>query len=424
MTKVVENAVCTFCGCLCDDITVEVEGNAVSRVRRTCANGRGVFMHYDPAPRRPTVRGEEVTWDEAVGAAAAILSEADSPLIYGLSSTASEAQRKCVALADYLGAVIDTTSSVCHGPTGLAMQAVGEPTCTLGEVRNRADLLVFWGCNPAAAHMRHFNRYSVTARGRLTPNGKRDRTTVVVDVRPTASTRVADQFLQVELGSDYEVLTTLLALVQGKGDRLTVEQVGGVPLEELEKLAERMMSCRFGVAFMGMGLTHTPGQDLTVSELFKLVATLNDHTRFSVIPMRGHGNVAGADQVMSWQCGYPFAVNFARGYPVYGPGEFTAVDVLARKEADAALILASDPVAHFPRAAADELERIPVVALDPMPSMTTEIATVVFPTACYGVEARGTAYRMDGVPIQLRAVLSTTRPTDEEILDQMIEAVR
>jgi formylmethanofuran dehydrogenase subunit B len=64
------------------------------------------------------------------------------------------------------------------------------------------------------------------------------------------------------------------------------------------------------------------------------------------------------------------------------------------------------------------------VALDPMPSMTTEIATVVFPTACYGVEARGTAYRMDGVPIQLRAVLSTTRPTDEEILDQMIEAVR
>ena len=424
MAKVVENAVCTFCGCLCDDITVEVEDNAVSRVRRTCANGRGVFMHYDPAPRQPTVRGEEVTWGEAVQAAATIFSEADSPLIYGLSSTASEAQRKCVALADHLGAVIDTTSSVCHGPTGLAMQAVGEPTCTLGEVRNRADLLVFWGCNPAAAHMRHFNRYSVTARGRLTPNGKKDRTTVVVDVRPTASTRIADQFLQVELGSDYEVLTTLLAFVQGKGDRLTVEEVGGVPLAELEALAEHMMNCRFGVAFMGMGLTHTPGQDLTVSELFKLVAALNDHTRFSVIPMRGHGNVAGADQVMSWQCGYPFAVSFARGYPVYGPGEFTAVDVLAHQEADAALILASDPIAHFPRRAADELERIPVVVLDPMPSLTTEIASVVFPTACYGVEAKGTAYRMDGVPIQLRAVLPTTRPTDEEILDQIIEAVR
>ena len=52
---------------------------------------------------------------------------------------------EAIELADLLGAIVDTTSSVCHGPTGLAMQAVGEPTATLGEVRNRADLLIFWG---------------------------------------------------------------------------------------------------------------------------------------------------------------------------------------------------------------------------------------------------------------------------------------
>jgi formylmethanofuran dehydrogenase subunit B len=66
---------------------------------------------------------------------------------------------------------------------------------------------------------------------------------------------------------------------------------------------------------------------------------------------------------------------------------------------------------------------MPTIVLDPMPSLTTEIATVVFPTACYGVDAAGTAYRMDSVPIRLRPVLSSTRPTDEEILDQLIEAV-
>jgi formylmethanofuran dehydrogenase subunit B len=246
---------------------------------------------------------------------------------------------------------------------------------------------------------------------------------VVVDVRPTTSTRLADHFLQVQPSADFEVLTTLRALVRGTGDRIAAETVGGVPLSQLRELAEMMKTSRFGVAFMGMGLTQTRGRDLTVSELFTLVAELNQHTRFSVIPMRGHGNVAGADQVMTWQSGYPFAVSFARGYPVYGPGEFSAVDVLSRGEADAALILASDPVAHFPRAAASELERMPTIVLDPMPSLTTEIATVVFPTACYGVDAAGTAYRMDSVPIRLRPVLSSTRPTDEEILDQLIEAV-
>ncbi|MEA3339361.1 MAG: formylmethanofuran dehydrogenase subunit B, partial [Chloroflexota bacterium] len=124
----------------------------IVRVRRACANGRALFTAYDPTPRRPTVAGREVSWEEAVAEAARILDEADSPLIYGLSSTSTEAQRKAVELADRLGAILDTTSSVCHGPTSLAMQAAGEPSCTLGEARNRADLLIFWGCNPAVSH--------------------------------------------------------------------------------------------------------------------------------------------------------------------------------------------------------------------------------------------------------------------------------
>ena len=417
MSTSIENVVCSFCGCLCDDIVVEVDQGKIAKVRKVCANGRGLFTHYDPTPQRPTVDGRDTSWDEAVGEAARILDTADSPIIYGLSSTSTEAQRKAVALADKVGALIDTTSSVCHGPTGLAMQAVGEPTCTLGEVRNRADLLVFWGCNPAVSHVRHFARYSVTPKGSLTPKGRRDRTVVVVDVRPTASTKVADLFLQVQPGADLDVLGALRALVQGKD--LEAETVGGIPTAQLRDLAERMKSCRFGVAFMGMGLTQSRGRDLNVSELFSLVADLNHHTRFSVIPMGGHGNVAGADQVLTWQSGYPFAVSFARGYPQYGPGEFTTVDVLARGEADAALILASDPVAHFPSAAAQQLERIPTIVLDPMPTLTTQVARVVLPTACYGVDAPGTAYRMDGVPIRLRPVLPLNRPTDEEILDQI-----
>jgi formylmethanofuran dehydrogenase subunit B len=370
------------------------------------------------------VNDRKVTWEKAIGEAARILNEADSPLIYGLSSTATEAQRKSVELADRLGATIDTTSSVCHGPSGLALQMVGEPTCTLGEVRNRADLLLFWGCNPTVSHVRHFARYSVAARGRLTPNGRRDRTVVVVDVRPTGSARVADQFLQVEPGSDFEILSTLRALIGGKAQRIAAECVGGVTISELRELAEAMKACRFGVVFMGMGLSQTRGRDLTVSELFSLVAELNEFTRFSAMSMRGHGNVAGADQVMTWQCGYPFAVSFARGYPTYGPGEFSAVDILARREADAALILASDPVAHLPEKAAGWLRQIPVVVLDPTPSLTTEIASVVLPTACYGLDAAGTAYRMDGVPIRLRQVLPAARPTDEDVLDRITEAVR
>jgi len=175
---------------------------------------------------------------------------------------------------------------------------------------------------------------------------------------------------------------------------------------------------------MGMGLTMTAARQLNVAELLTLVAELNAFARCSVIPMRGHGNVTGADQVLTWTSGYPFAVSYARGYPQFSPGEFSAVDMLARRAADAALILASDPGAHFPRAAAAVLEEIPTIVLDHGPSVTAGHATVLFPTAAYGVDAAGTAYRMDNVPIPLSQVIETGRPTDEDILGRLIEAVR
>ncbi|MDI6726254.1 MAG: formylmethanofuran dehydrogenase subunit B [Smithellaceae bacterium] len=421
MSTITEDVTCTFCGCLCDDISVEVEDNRIISVRRACANGRGTFLDYDPAPQRPTVGGREVDWEEAVAAAAHILNKADSPLIYGLSSTAIEAQRKAVELADRLGAVIDTTASVCHGPGGLAMQGTGMAGCTLGEVRNRADLLIFWGCNPVVSHPRHFSRYSLMSKGVLTPNGRRDRTVFMVDVRPTASTKAADHFLQVEPDSDFEVSKVLRAIVQGQD--IEIETVGGLPVARLRELAERMKTCRYGVVFYGMGLTMSRARDYNLRELFTLVSELNQYTRFSVIPMRGHGNVAGADQVLTWQSGYPFAVSFARGYPQFGPGEFTAVDVLARREVDAALILASDPVAHLPGAASRQLKQIPTIILDPMKNLTARTADVVFPTACYGVDAVGTCYRLDKVPIRLRQVLPTVRPTDEEVLRQILKEI-
>ena len=140
--------------------------------------------------------------------------------------------------------------------------------------------------------------------------------------------------------------------------------------------------------------------------------------------MRGHSNVAGADQVMTWQTGYPFAVSFARGYPQYGPGEFTAVDLLARGEVDAALIIASDPGAHFPRGAAEYLERIPTIVIDPEKNMTARVARVFLPTACCGIDAPGTYYRMDNISIYARPVIASGRPRDEDVLTDIMEAMK
>ena len=99
---------------------------------------------------------KEVSYQEAYDRAAEILLKAEKPLLYGWASTVCEAQKKGILLAEEVGAVLDSTATVCHGPSVIGIEEKGLPGATLGQVKNRADTIVFWGCNPAEAHPRHF----------------------------------------------------------------------------------------------------------------------------------------------------------------------------------------------------------------------------------------------------------------------------
>jgi formylmethanofuran dehydrogenase subunit B len=300
----------------------------------------------------------------------------------------------------------------------------GKVTCTLGEVKNRADFIIYWGGNPADCHPLHFSRYTLNAKGKHVPNGRKGRTMVLVDVRETPSARFADIFLQVRPGKDFEVVTVLRALVKNRPvDRVRVEETG-LSLEQLQDLVDRMKNARFGVLFFGMGLTMTRGKHMNSAAVLALVAELNAFTKFVSMPMRGHGNVAGADMVMRWSTGFPFGVNLSRGYPRFNPGEFSTIDVLVRGDNDAALILGADPGATMPQPAIDHLKRIPTIVLDPKVTLTSRLARVHITTATTGISAPGTAYRMDEIPLPLKPILKSPYPTDEAVIRRILEKVR
>ncbi len=418
--KTVENATCTFCGCVCDDmvLTVDLDKKRITKAKNACVLGRAWYAeHYVEADAPAAmIDGKSVSVEEAIEEAALTLTRAKFPITYGLSDTTCEAQREAVAISDKIRGNIDTTTSVCHGPSGLAFQGVGESTMTLGEVKNRADLVIYWGGNPSESHPRHFTRYAVTPKGMFIPGGKKDRTVYVVDVRKTPSAPAANHFIQVKPGRDFELLWALRALVKNRRVAPDIEAITGVSQEKLQEMASNMKQCRYGVLFFGMGLTMTRGRHFNSGALLALANDLNEYTHFVAKPVRGHGNVTGADNVVSWQTGFPFGVNFSRGFPRFNPGEFTTVDTLSRKEADAALIIASDPASNFPKAAIAHLHDIPVICLDTKETHTSQLAHVAFRTATYGINTTGTVYRMDDIPITLRKAFDSPFPTDEAIL--------
>jgi formylmethanofuran dehydrogenase subunit B len=407
---------CTVCGCVCDDLRVTFSGPLVTHTEGACKLAQPWFESLSQSSTRPaaSVEGRPTSLEQAIERAAEILRDSRAPLIWGLSRSSTAGQRAAVRLAEQIGATIDTTASVCHGPSIMAIQQVGESTCSLGEVRNRADLVVFWGADPAETHPRHFERYSVDAAGLFVPRGRADRTVIVIDSEATATSLLADVFLKIRPDADFEVIWALRQLL--RGINLPASFDVGAPSQQLRELASRMADCRYGCVFFGLGLTQRGIGHANVDALLRLVADLNGVTRFTARRLRIPGDVTGADAVLCWLTGFPFAVNLARGFPRYNPGEYSANDLIERGEVDACLLVGSEACVDLSARAQRAIKQLPTIALDYPNAHPPLDATVQITTAIYGVHAPGTAYRMDEVPIPLRRLVPSALPTDDEVL--------
>ena len=177
-----ERATCGGCGLVCDDITALVfrRRRRARAPRADLPAGRRLVRRADrcqPAGRSRR-RGARPNSRAALDQAAAILTDARSPLVYGLGRATCEAQRSAVALGATLGAAIDPAGPLLDGASGLAFQARGASTATLGDVRDRANVVVVWRADPVTTHPRLFERLRL-------PDPSRP--LIVVDERRTAT---------------------------------------------------------------------------------------------------------------------------------------------------------------------------------------------------------------------------------------------
>ena len=192
------------------------------------------------------------------------------------------------------------------------------------------------------------------------------------------------------------------------------------------ELANILKNAKFGIIFVGLGLVYSLDN---MDPIVKLMDKLNELSNFHLIPMVGHYNMRGFNQNMFNETGHLNRVKFEKGdntNVVHG-AEFSIVESLNEKKVDAALIIGSDPLSSLPRAVADHLLNIPVITLDPCETFTSRKAKVTIPSALSGVECGGSAIRMDGEEVKFEPIVDvksqTIRPSDEEILTRIMEAL-
>jgi formylmethanofuran dehydrogenase subunit B len=399
--RIVENAVCLGCGCACDDIAVVVDGGRITEARNACPLGLRWFG--DGALPGAVLGGRSAAIEEVIGEIADILRSARAPLVYLAPDLTSEAQRASVAIADQLHAFIDGVTSATASEGILAAQRRGRAGATLGEIRNRADLLVFWAVDPALGYPRFQSRYAPDPAGVHVPNGRADRPVIAVDVGSQRGPTDADVRIQMTAEEETLFCASLRGCLAGR-------TFGGAPiLARVTELATRLNRAKYAVIVTdGESASPTAAPSMRASSLIALTQALNATTRGSLCTLRAGGNRNGADTVLSWQTGFPMAVDFARGAPAYTPEDAT-LSRLARGAFDAVLLIGA--TMSLPDTLTGALRGVRTIAIGPRASESAVDASIRIDTGVASIHESGIAFRTDDIPLSLRAVLPTPRDT-------------
>ena len=343
-------SVCPFCGVGCQvsmkikgDKVVHVEGiNGPANEGRLCVKGRFGFDYINHPHRltKPLIRKEgaekglnvdpanplthfrEATWEEALDVAAAGLTRLRDT--HGGEAVAGFGSAKCTNEEAYLFQKfirqgfahnnVDHCTRLCHASSVSALLenvGSGAVTASFNEIEN-ADVAIVIGSNPIENHpvaATYFKQFT-----------KRGGKLIVMDPRGVGMGRFATHRLLFKPGADVSMLNAIMHVIAEEGlqddDYIAkhtenweamrehlkafspeaMEEICGIPADELRAAARTFAAGKNGMIFWGMGVSqHTHGTDNSRCLIALALMTGNvGRPGTGLHPLRGQNNVQGA----------------------------------------------------------------------------------------------------------------------------------
>ncbi len=410
-----------FCGIGTDDLTVQVDGVSLQVTKNGCAVNTPAF-EQPLGDTTPKIAGQDVTLAEAANKAAEILSNSQQPVMGGCATDVA-GMRALLALADKTGAVVDNMNFNAARRNILAMQDSGWMTTTLAEIKNRCDLLVVVGADLERFAPRFYARYLWNDEAMFVDDTSQ-RQIVYLGKAPSGDASIAPNGQKATvLACDDQDLPDVLAVLSAllRGNRVTVDSVGGIELSALQQLAEQLQAAKYSVITWAAAMLDFDQAELSVQTICSIVKLVNDKgTRCSGFPLGGKEGDQTANQVCGWISGYPARVSFARGYPEYDPFLFDSHTMLADDQADALVW-----VQAFNSQAVPPETDVPAIVIGRSGMAFKKPPEVFIPVGTPGIDHAGNAYRLDNVvAIRLKKLRDAGLVSTAEALNAIEQSLK
>jgi formylmethanofuran dehydrogenase subunit B len=352
---------CPFCSLHCADLRLTIDGGRLTRFSPPCRQGRSGYVE---ALEALVVYNVASPRKPSLRTARRLLQSSRRLLVVLSADASNEAVESAIRLAKDHSAVL-AIEEESGSLLSLGMRSTGFLTGTLGELRSLEEVLLC-GVEPARSHPRL---------GEI--------------IHP------ADPF---------EALRWLrLGLLEGSRD---------IPPKFTAALAH-IKAASSGVVFFGPAWL-TAGQPLA-TELLLWLRDLNRHERWYAQSLSQGVNSLGVTETLLSASGYASGINFADA-PGFSSPRWQAVRLIEEGWPDLCLLVGQPR--SFTEQILTRLQKIRTILIDPLPP--TWKPPLWLPVAQAGIDTHGSMKRLDGLPVTLAPILSSTRLRMETILDVLV----
>ena len=418
-----QRCTCTVCSLLCDDILI----TAADGVEQACDHGsktiREALAQELPSAAPPAGASEHhspIDRETAIERAAEVLVSARRVLVTGLANAPLEAITAACDLAESLGAAVDTGLPESARAAGPTIARAGEVTAAFEELRDRADLVIFWCCDPFKSHPRFIERF-------VTPPLADGRPRQTIAIGPDSVMPDASSHRHLPLSRDLAVEAARLLHLRIAG-RHAPDTLDGPLASDSSQLHDAIRSATC-VAIVTSDAADPVG--LEAWSIVHLVRTIAHERQAFQIPLgaglaAGGANAAGAAAACTWRYGAAGAIACADPMgSLFLPGEADARRLIDRSEVDAVVILGrlSGPLEQ---AIADRGDAVSLVRISDAAEMPRQPPgrTIHLRCASLTTATTGTMLREDGRRVVLAPSRQSTLPQMQEVLVDLTGAVR
>ncbi|MFD0987541.1 hypothetical protein [Methyloligella solikamskensis] len=324
------------------------------------------------------LNGNEVEESQALASAAELLDRANLPLIAGLMTDIAGAEA-ALTLAEEIGGVIDHAGGDGMARANRLMREAGSNPVSLGELRNRSDLVVVLGKKPLETDPDLLEKI-FPAKQSLPRPGAEPRRLVTTGAKPMA---LPDTVETKSIDIRKVDLTTAVGMLAAAVHEHPFGDPKKALPQALLELAGHLREAAFSV------FVYSPDEldEPVLHVILDMIRRLCDKTRSGLYTVPVPGNGDGVNLCSVWTCGLPVRTSFAHGDPVHDAWQFDACRMIADLEADALVWIDA-----FGKGKESAPTGVPTIALATPGTVKPKDADIVIEVATPGVDHGAALY--------------------------------